>query len=159
MTRAKPRGRLGRAAARPLPSWARKGVGALATVPVALMVAAGGTTLAVTADPPPVVGAAGAPAAPTAPPSSPEVPEAPAGPVAARRITMAFTGDILIHERLWETAAAHAGAGERFDFRPLLAPVRPSIRGADLAICHLETPLSPGKTCFGSRLYGSGNRM
>jgi poly-gamma-glutamate capsule biosynthesis protein CapA/YwtB (metallophosphatase superfamily) len=56
---------------------------------------------------------------------------------------MAFTGDILIHEQLWETAAAHATGSDRFDFRPLVAQVRPVIAGADLAICHLETPLSP----------------
>ena len=56
---------------------------------------------------------------------------------------MAFTGDVLIHERLWQTAAAHAGPGEAFDFRPLFAPIRPVIEGSDLAICHLETPLSP----------------
>jgi poly-gamma-glutamate capsule biosynthesis protein CapA/YwtB (metallophosphatase superfamily) len=56
---------------------------------------------------------------------------------------MAFTGDILIHEQLWETAATHAAGSARFDFRPLFARVRPLIAGADLAICHLETPLSP----------------
>jgi poly-gamma-glutamate capsule biosynthesis protein CapA/YwtB (metallophosphatase superfamily) len=56
---------------------------------------------------------------------------------------MAFTGDILIHERLWETAAAHAKGSARFDFRPQFAQVRPVIAGIDLAICHLETPLSP----------------
>lgn len=41
-------------------------------------------------------------------------------------------------------AAARAAAGGRgYDFRPLLAQVRPILSRADLAICHLETPLSP----------------
>jgi hypothetical protein len=59
------------------------------------------------------------------------------------KLTMLFDGDLLIHQRLWETAAARAKGGERFDFRPLLAPIRSIVAGADLAICHLETPLSP----------------
>lgn len=29
------------------------------------------------------------------------------------------------------------------DFRPLLAPLRPTLSAADLAVCHLETPLAP----------------
>jgi poly-gamma-glutamate synthesis protein (capsule biosynthesis protein) len=69
-----------------------------------------------------------------------------AAPIASssrpRRVTLAFTGDILIHQRLWETARAHAG-GVGFDFRPMFAPLRPVLSRADVAICHLETPLSP----------------
>jgi poly-gamma-glutamate capsule biosynthesis protein CapA/YwtB (metallophosphatase superfamily) len=62
-----------------------------------------------------------------------------------RTVTMVMSGDVLLHEGLWYTAqadAARTGRG-RMDFRPLLAPMRPVIRGADLAICHLETPLAP----------------
>jgi poly-gamma-glutamate synthesis protein (capsule biosynthesis protein) len=111
------------------------------------MVAAAGTAVAVSAGPPPApIAAVGAPnvtrGEPSVAPPSPDatVPEASAP---RRRITMAFTGDILIHERLWQTAAAQAGPGERYDFRSLFAPIRPTIADADLAICHLETPLSP----------------
>lgn len=143
MTRANPRGRVGRALERPLPIPVRRALGGLAAVPVALMVAAGGTAIPVGADPPPAQPVVATVPQPSASPADPvTTPEAsPAEP--ARRITMAFTGDVLIHEQLWETAASLARPGERFDFRPLFEPVRSVIRGADLALCHLETPLSP----------------
>ncbi len=62
----------------------------------------------------------------------------PAGP---ERITVVATGDVLLHERLWVTARRD-GEG-RLDFGPVLAGVRPLVSAADLAICHLETPLAP----------------
>ncbi len=56
--------------------------------------------------------------------------------------TIAATGDVLAHHRI--VAAARVAAGGRgYDFRPLLAPLRPILTAADLALCHLETPLSP----------------
>jgi poly-gamma-glutamate synthesis protein (capsule biosynthesis protein) len=60
-------------------------------------------------------------------------------------VTVVMNGDVLLHNTLWETArmdAARTGRGA-MDFRPLLADLRPVISGADLAICHLETPLAP----------------
>ncbi|WP_410636672.1 CapA family protein [Amycolatopsis sp. cmx-4-83] len=51
------------------------------------------------------------------------------------------TGDVLIHPALTEQAEAD-GSG-KIDYRPLLAGVKPLISGADLGICHLETPLAP----------------
>lgn len=63
-------------------------------------------------------------------------------PATATRITVVASGDLLIHQPLWRRALA-AGHG-RYDFRPLLARVRPIVRAADLAICHVETPLQPG---------------
>ena len=54
-------------------------------------------------------------------------------------VTLAFTGDVLIHSPVWEQAARY---GEPFDFSPMFDPVADIIAGADLAICHLETPLS-----------------
>ena len=57
--------------------------------------------------------------------------------------TIAATGDTLVHGPVADAAAVHGQAsGRRFDFRPMFAAVRPLIAGADLAICHLETPLS-----------------
>ncbi|HET9671309.1 MAG TPA: CapA family protein [Actinomycetota bacterium] len=64
-------------------------------------------------------------------------------PPTPRRLTLAFSGDILIHQALWEVAAEHAADGRAFDFRPMFASLRPVVAGADLAICHLEVPLSP----------------
>ena len=61
----------------------------------------------------------------------------------ARRFTIVATGDILIHESLWERAAVLGAAdGLAFDFRPMFRRVRDTLAGADLALCHLETPVS-----------------
>jgi poly-gamma-glutamate capsule biosynthesis protein CapA/YwtB (metallophosphatase superfamily) len=56
-----------------------------------------------------------------------------------------MNGDMLLHSGLWETArldAERTGRGA-MDYRPLLADMRPVVSKADLAICHLETPLAP----------------
>ncbi|MGA7096934.1 MAG: CapA family protein [Acidimicrobiia bacterium] len=55
-------------------------------------------------------------------------------------VTLAFTGDVLIHGGLSRVAATY---GRPYDFRPMLEQVSALISGADLAICHLEVPLSP----------------
>ncbi|MFE2276158.1 CapA family protein [Streptomyces sp. NPDC059454] len=69
-------------------------------------------------------------------------PQAKAG---GRSFTVAAAGDILIHPELVEQAAKDAeetGEGEAgLDFGPLFAGVKPVISKADLAICHMETPV------------------
>lgn len=57
-------------------------------------------------------------------------------------VELAFTGDLLIHTPLFTRAQALAG-GEGYDFAPMFAEIKPLIEGADLAFCHLETPMSP----------------
>jgi poly-gamma-glutamate capsule biosynthesis protein CapA/YwtB (metallophosphatase superfamily) len=59
------------------------------------------------------------------------------------RLTVAASGDLLVHTPVAQRALA-LGGGRRYDFAPLFAPVRPVIAGADLALCHMETPLVPG---------------
>jgi poly-gamma-glutamate synthesis protein (capsule biosynthesis protein) len=60
------------------------------------------------------------------------------------RRTILFTGDFLATPATWTTAHAYAG-GHGFDYEPMLARLRPLASSADLAICHLETPLTgPG---------------
>jgi capsule synthesis protein PGA_cap len=59
------------------------------------------------------------------------------------RLTVAASGDFLIHGQVWKRALAYGG-GHRYDFRPLLRKIRPVISGADLALCHVETPFSHG---------------
>jgi len=59
------------------------------------------------------------------------------------RLTVAASGDLLIHTPVAQRALAHGG-GRRYDFAPLFAPVRRWIADADLALCHVETPLVPG---------------
>ena len=62
-----------------------------------------------------------------------------------RELTIVATGDVLLHERLW-TQARRDGGGtgpSDMDFAPQLAAIAPIVDAADLAICHLETPLAP----------------
>lgn len=69
-----------------------------------------------------------------------------------RSFTVAATGDVLIHPELVEQAAKDAkktGAGQAgLDFGPLMAGVKPVISKADLAICHMETPVGTPKGPF-----------
>ncbi|WDV53890.1 CapA family protein [Streptomyces coeruleorubidus] len=62
-----------------------------------------------------------------------------------RSFTVAAAGDVLIHPELVDQAAKDAkktGEGEAgLDFGPLLAGVKPVVSEADLAICHMETPV------------------
>lgn len=53
------------------------------------------------------------------------------------------TGDVLLHERLWVQAERDSDPDGTWDFAPQLASIKPVVSGADLAICHLETPLAP----------------
>ena len=53
------------------------------------------------------------------------------------------SGDLLIHSPVFDRALA-LGRG-RYDFRPMLVRVRPIVRSAALAICHVETPMGPGQ--------------
>ena len=56
-----------------------------------------------------------------------------------RSFTVAVTGDLLIHASIVRAA----GTGEGWDFTSMFSPVAPILRSADLAICHVETPMSP----------------
>jgi poly-gamma-glutamate capsule biosynthesis protein CapA/YwtB (metallophosphatase superfamily) len=78
-----------------------------------------------------------------APTPFPEAAASSAAPGAAPdgSFSVVATGDVLIHPALTEQAEADGGG--KFDYRPLLAGVKPLISGADLGICHLETPLAP----------------
>lgn len=64
----------------------------------------------------------------------------------AQSFTMVAAGDVLIHPALTEQATAD-GKGRR-DYAALLAGVKPVIEQADLAICHLETPIAPAAGPF-----------
>jgi hypothetical protein len=59
-------------------------------------------------------------------------------------LDVVVSGDLLVHPQLWDQAAVDAtvtGKGV-LDFEPLLAGQRPYLATADLAICHLETPVA-----------------
>jgi poly-gamma-glutamate capsule biosynthesis protein CapA/YwtB (metallophosphatase superfamily) len=61
---------------------------------------------------------------------------------APQSVTVLAGGDVLIHQDLELTAGARQPDGG-YDFSGVLAPVAPIVRAADLAICHLETPVAP----------------
>jgi len=67
-----------------------------------------------------------------------------------RTFTVVAAGDVLLHGRLWQQAAEDAAAagqpGRSFD--AMLAGVQPIVDEADLAVCHLETPLAPPEGPF-----------
>jgi len=79
--------------------------------------------------------------APTPFPETSLTPAAPAAPAPDGSFSVVATGDVLIHPALSDQAEAD-GHG-KFDYGPLLAGIKPLISGADLGICHLETPLAP----------------
>ncbi len=93
-------------------------------------------------DPPRVAGTATATAAPT-PAADPAPPqdESPRPPPV--RLTVAVSGDLLPHLPVVDRARALAG-GDGYDFAPMFRDLRPLVRGVDLALCHVETPLVPG---------------
>lgn len=57
------------------------------------------------------------------------------------RLTIEVNGDILVHAPVWQRALQD-GHGS-YDFAPMLREIRPYVQAADLAICHIETPMSP----------------
>lgn len=65
-----------------------------------------------------------------------------------RTATVVMGGDLLWHNTVWQSAAedhARTGEGDRFDFDPMFAWLKPVVESADLAICHEEVPFAaPG---------------
>jgi poly-gamma-glutamate capsule biosynthesis protein CapA/YwtB (metallophosphatase superfamily) len=65
------------------------------------------------------------------------------GPASSQvRLTVEVNGDLLIHQPVWDRALAD-GHGN-YDFFPMLREIAPYVKSADLAICHVETPMTPG---------------
>lgn len=66
-----------------------------------------------------------------------------AAPPPPRAFTVVGSGDVLLHDALWTQAQRDAATQGRsgYDFSPLFASIKPIVSAADLAICHLETPL------------------
>ena len=64
----------------------------------------------------------------------------PATTVPVRTFTLMATGDIISHGAVAERADANVAAG--WDYSEMFRRVRPVLAGADLALCHLESPLS-----------------
>ena len=62
-------------------------------------------------------------------------------PTAPISFTIVTTGDILLHERLWNQAKID-GTETEWNFYPQLAGISSITKSADLALCHLETPIA-----------------
>lgn len=78
----------------------------------------------------------------------------PAAPGPLRTARLSFTGDTLPHSPLWRQAQRNTG-GNGFDFFPMFADVAGVISSADVAVCHLETPIAPeGEEFSTDPLYG-----
>lgn len=76
----------------------------------------------------------------TPPAQAPATPEA--QPVQA---TLVAAGDILVHPPVTHSAINYAG-GTGYDYSPMFAEIAGVLQSAPLAICHMETPLSPDNT-------------
>jgi len=82
---------------------------------------------------------------------------APASSADARtqvRLRVAATGDFLIHSPVYQRAL-QLGHGRRYEFSPMFRYVRPYIAGADLAICHVETPMLASRPASGYPLFNT----
>jgi poly-gamma-glutamate synthesis protein (capsule biosynthesis protein) len=90
-----------------------------------------------------VVAGCSGPAEPAAgPPDAPPTTTGPTTGPAPDSITLLATGDVLVHQDRALTAGALRPDGS-YDFTDVFAPVAELVGGADLAICHLETPVAP----------------
>jgi poly-gamma-glutamate capsule biosynthesis protein CapA/YwtB (metallophosphatase superfamily) len=69
----------------------------------------------------------------TAAPPTPEPPD---------EFTLVATGDVLVHQDRALTSGARQPDGS-YDFTDVFAGIAPVIEAADLAICHMETPVAP----------------
>ena len=63
-------------------------------------------------------------------------------PPQSQRTSLVFTGDILSHGPVIQRASINAGTSNVHDYIPMFSQVRPLLEQVDLAICHLETPVS-----------------
>jgi poly-gamma-glutamate capsule biosynthesis protein CapA/YwtB (metallophosphatase superfamily) len=83
------------------------------------------------------------PAGPTLPTRTPTTRRSRSG---ARSFTMLFAGDLLPHGPVNRIAAQSGQATrEAYDYAPMLAAMKPYISAADLALCHMETPVAPNQ--------------
>jgi poly-gamma-glutamate capsule biosynthesis protein CapA/YwtB (metallophosphatase superfamily) len=80
--------------------------------------------------------------APTGDPADAPGPEAGATSPPPDSLTLVATGDVLVHQDRALTAGARQPDGS-YDFSEVFARVAGIIGDADLAICHLETPVAP----------------
>ena len=122
---------------RPARGGRRAGAALVGMVALAVIVTGPGTgaTLPLPPEALPVLSTAVSPAV-SGPASTPSPAPAVHWP---RSFTIAATGDLLIHSPIVRRARRADG----WDFTPMFQQVAPILRAADLAVCHVETPMSP----------------
>ena len=79
---------------------------------------------------------------PTPTPTPTPIPTPIPTPTPPKKATLVFTGDILSHGPVIQRADYNTGSFGTHDYTPMFAQVKPLLEEADLAICHLETPVS-----------------
>jgi hypothetical protein len=58
------------------------------------------------------------------------------------QLTVEASGDFLIQSAVYQRALV-LGGGRHYNFTPFFVDIKPYIRSADLALCHVETPMTP----------------
>ena len=58
------------------------------------------------------------------------------------QLVVEASGDLLIHSAVFDRALV-MGGGRHYNFAPMFAQIKPYIQGADLALCQVETPMTP----------------
>jgi len=67
---------------------------------------------------------------------------APSHRLSSVQLVVEASGDLLIHSAVFKRALADGG-GRHYNFAPMFAKIKPYIQGVDLALCHVETPMTP----------------
>jgi hypothetical protein len=121
-----------------------RGAAPVALLTVLLAVATTGCDDGMTPQPPIAVDSPTATTTGTTGPAGDPTPTEEPGP---RSFRLVMGGDLLWHNTVWASAAEDAaGTGERYDWDPMFATLKPTIEDADLAICHAEVPFAaPGE--------------
>lgn len=129
----------------------------VALVTTLALVAAAGVTAALTL-PDLLDGRDARPSAATTPartspaPTLSESPEPTPEPTPDVDLTILAAGDVLPHTPVMTSARE----GNGYDFRPLLRGLDAWVQGADLALCHMEVPVSPtGRPVSGYPMFGT----
>jgi poly-gamma-glutamate synthesis protein (capsule biosynthesis protein) len=107
---------------------------------VALLAGCGGG--AAPADPPTALASTATPPTATPPATSPPATVSATATPPPDSFTLVATGDVLVHQGTSLTAGARQPDGS-YDFSAVFAGIAPIVSAADLAICHLETPVAP----------------
>jgi poly-gamma-glutamate capsule biosynthesis protein CapA/YwtB (metallophosphatase superfamily) len=125
------------------------------TIALSVLLAAGCATTSRPRPPADAPAAAAPPTAPAAPPRGgalvPVPPEEPAVRTSAR-VTLGAVGDVLMHDAVKRSAAAHGAGSPDAGYSWLFEPIADLLAAPDLTFANLETPIAP-KSNLGARPF------